>query len=114
MTLLLQGACAARGDWMHPALIKAALEIAGYTQMDIADDCEVSSTSVREVIHGKSRSAKIESQIAKVLDTTPQALWPDWYGPNGNSIRRRRSRRPTNNSIERLIAAAASAGIQVK
>ena len=74
---------------MHPAYIKAALEVANYSQADVARDCGVEPTTVGAVIHGRSRSRQIELRIAAITQTPLAELWPQWHGPKAKSRRRR-------------------------
>lgn len=73
---------------MHPAQIKAALEMNGVTQAKIADQCGVASSSVNDVVHGRKRSQQIELRIAVVTQRTLKDLWPQWYGPGAAKRRR--------------------------
>lgn len=64
---------------MHPAEIKAALEIQGYSQSAIADECGVQRSTVNMVVNGKGRSQKVEERIATVLRKSLGEIWPHWY-----------------------------------
>lgn len=76
---------------MHPAQIKAALEMAGYTQARIARLLgRKNSMVVSHVIHGRSRSRLIELRIAAVLGKSPHQIWPDWYTPDDEPVYARR------------------------
>lgn len=65
---------------MHPAQIKATLEIAGYSLADLARELEVTRATVSAVVNGRSRSKQVEERIAAVTRLAPEALWPHWYG----------------------------------
>ena len=65
--------------FMHPADIKAEIEKAGLTQMDLARSTRVSHPTIHLVIYGKSRSKKVETAIAKVIGKPLTAIWPKWY-----------------------------------
>lgn len=65
---------------MHPAQIKAAIAMRDYTQSKIAAETKVEPNSVSAVIHGRSRSARIERRIALVTGLPLHVLWPQWYG----------------------------------
>jgi lambda repressor-like predicted transcriptional regulator len=67
---------------MHPADIKYELARADYTQTDVASECGVRPGTISAVIHGRSRSKKIESRIAAIVRITPAELWPQWYAPS--------------------------------
>lgn len=70
---------------MHPALIQAALKIAGVSQAEIARRCTakgVSESLVGQVIQGRCRSKRVETCIAAATGILPSELWPQWYGPD--------------------------------
>lgn len=79
---------------MHPAEIKAALEMRGVSQLDIAKQLRgakrrhISATAVSLVIHGRSRSQRIENRIAAVIAKPPHEIWPQWHGPNAKQRKR--------------------------
>lgn len=73
---------------MHPAHIKAALEIQDYSQTQVARDCGVERTTVGAVIHGRSRSRRIEMRIAAITQLPLAELWPQWYGAKAKARRR--------------------------
>lgn len=79
---------------MHPALIKAALELASppMRQADVARQCGVTATVVHDVIHGNRRSKKVELRIAASTRLPLAELWPEWHGPGAN----RRRKKPIN------------------
>jgi lambda repressor-like predicted transcriptional regulator len=68
-----------RGYSMHPANIKAALQIAGSSQKQIAIECEVSETAVNHVIWGRSTSRPIAEAISKKTGKPLSELWPGRY-----------------------------------
>ena len=74
---------------MHPALIKAALKMAGSSQTDIARERGVTHTTVGSVIFGKGRSAPIEQRISEITGLPLAELWPQWHGPDAKPSRRR-------------------------
>lgn len=65
---------------MHPAQISAALKVAGYKQVDLADELELSPNTVSAVIKGRSRSRQVEERIAAITGHTLEELWPQWHG----------------------------------
>jgi len=64
---------------MHPADIKAALEKADSSQIEIARICDVSDTAVNHVIYGRSTSRRIADAIAKKTGKPLSELWPGRY-----------------------------------
>jgi len=61
---------------MHPEEIKAALRMSGWTQVMLADDLNVSRSSVTQTIVGGSRSARIQQRISDILGKPVKAIWP--------------------------------------
>jgi lambda repressor-like predicted transcriptional regulator len=73
---------------MHPAQIQAALKMRGTTQADVAAQCGgVSATAVYSVIHGRSRSKRIEMRIAAITGLPLAELWPAWHCPKAKRAR---------------------------
>ena len=66
---------------MHPAKIKAELEIAGVTQGEIAAELEppVSDTAVSLVIKKKSISDRIMKMISSKIGKHPWEVFPEYY-----------------------------------
>ena len=64
---------------MHPAEIQAALKLKGYSQADVAKECEVKPSSVSMVINGRGRSRPIEEKLSQLLGIALGRLWPHWY-----------------------------------
>ena len=66
---------------MHPAKIKAELEIAGVTQGEIAAELEppVSSTAVSLVIKKKSVSDRIMKKVSEKIKRQPWEVFPEYY-----------------------------------
>lgn len=73
---------------MHPAHIKAALEVRSTTQAAIAAQCQVTPTAVNDVVHGRKRSRRIEMRIAAITQLPLAELWPQWYGAKSKKRRR--------------------------
>ena len=73
---------------MHPADIKAALQKAGSSQVEIAEECNVSANSVSHVIYGRSTSRPIATAISKKTGLSLDELWPGRYD---QSSKRRRN-----------------------
>lgn len=89
---------------MHPALIQAALKMNGATQADVAAQCgRISTTAVYQVIHGRSRSRRIEARIASITGLLVSDLWPQWYGPEAQ--RRRARNRPSPTQVAEALRA---------
>lgn len=65
---------------MHPAQIKAALAVAGYPQVRLADELDVQKGTISAVINGRSRSERVEARIAEITGIAPAVLWPQWHG----------------------------------
>lgn len=65
---------------MHPAEIKAALAIKGFSQVSAADACGVTRSAVSMVVNGRGRSKQVEDWIAAATGRTLLELWPQWYG----------------------------------
>ncbi|MFC2588546.1 MAG: transcriptional regulator [Ottowia sp.] len=61
---------------MHPEQIKAELRMAGVTLAAIADELGLSRTTVSQVLHGKSVSARISTRISEVLGKPVATIWP--------------------------------------
>lgn len=76
---------------MHPVEIKAALQMATppCRQVDIADQCDVTPTTVHDVIHGRRRCKRVEHRIALTLNKQLGDIWPQWYCGNVRPSRRR-------------------------
>lgn len=69
---------------MHPAKLKAEISMAESSGAIIADELKVSHTAVSNVIHGRSRSQRIEKRIAEVIGMDCNILFP----PSKNTVRR--------------------------
>jgi|GEM_PF-1453840 len=61
---------------MHPEHIKAAMRIAGITPAMLADELEVSRSTVSQVMNGRSTSARIQARIAEITGLSVNTLWP--------------------------------------
>jgi lambda repressor-like predicted transcriptional regulator len=91
---------------MHPAQIKAALEMAGHTQASIARSVTgrsggaVSSAAVHHVVRGLSQSRVIALRISEVTGLTVAELWPGRYpqleAQQARSTRRASSTQPVS------------------
>lgn len=85
---------------MHPAQIKAALEMAGHTQASIARSVTgrsggvVSSAAVHHVVRGLSHSKVIALRISEATGLTVAQLWPGRY-PQLEAQQGQRPRRAT-------------------
>jgi len=60
---------------MSPKEIKKAIAIAGYSQVDIAVDCEVSASFVNRVINGKATSHRVCCYIAEMINRQVDEVW---------------------------------------
>jgi lambda repressor-like predicted transcriptional regulator len=86
---------------MHPAVIKASLELAGCSQAAIAADLGLDKRSVYQVVHGLGRSARVEKRISRIIGRKRHEIWPQWYDTSGLPITRRR--RPNPSALEDLM-----------
>lgn len=68
---------------MHPALIKASLQMTQppTRQADIAKQCGVSAVTVHDVVHGRRRCKRVEVRIAATIGLPLADIWPQWHGP---------------------------------
>lgn len=62
-----------------PKQIKDSLEDVGLNQAAVARACEVTPTTVNDVIHGLTCSQKIHKFIGKVINEDPKVIWPQYY-----------------------------------
>ena len=74
----------ALADW-HKADIKAALEKRGYTLRGLSLASGKSAGYYRETLHRPN--PKAEAELARVLGTSPQLIWPSRYDDNGEPRR---------------------------
>lgn len=65
---------------MHPEQIKAAIRMTGTTPSAVADSLHRSRMLVSNVIHGRAVSRLVADEIAALLKTRPDKLWPGKYG----------------------------------
>ena len=63
---------------MHPEEIKAALRIKGITLVSLATELGLSRSMVTQVIHGYSRSKRVEDRIALALGKALHYLSSQW------------------------------------
>ncbi|MGB3222510.1 MAG: helix-turn-helix transcriptional regulator [Desulforhopalus sp.] len=73
---------------MTPGEIRKAISDAGYNQVEIADDCEVSKSFVSQVIRGNATSHRVREYIAKIIKRPVDEVWqikknPTKPGPKG-------------------------------
>jgi len=62
---------------MHPEEIKAALRMRGWTQATLAEELNISRSSVAHIISGRGRSDRIQQCISSILGKPISAIWPD-------------------------------------
>lgn len=75
---------------MTPLEIKHALEVAGFTQAEVARRCGLRNRqNVNAVIRSAARSKVVEQLIARVIQRPLEEIWPHWYGPDARRRRRR-------------------------
>lgn len=61
---------------MKPIDIKHAIQQAGWTQIDIARDCQVTPSMVYLVIQHRTVSAKIRRAISRAINRPVESIWP--------------------------------------
>lgn len=61
---------------MHPEQIKAAIRMAGTTPAAIADEMEVSRSTLSMVISGRGVSARVAARISEITGLPVKTLWP--------------------------------------
>lgn len=62
---------------MHPADVRAAINKKGLTLSAVALDANLPEYACRHALQGKHKRGEIA--IARVLATTPEALWPSRF-----------------------------------
>lgn len=66
---------------MHHEDIKAALRKRGVSQLDLANELEVSPSVITAVISGRSGSRRVSEAISKIVEVPLAVLWPARYAP---------------------------------
>lgn len=66
------------GGSMTAEEILAAFRIKRVTQMEIARKFGVSHVMVHQVIYGKSKSRRIQAEIARILEMTIDEIWTSY------------------------------------
>jgi lambda repressor-like predicted transcriptional regulator len=66
---------------MHPEQIKAEIRMQGTTPAAIADSLGLSRMTVSNVIHGRTKSARVATAISTLIKKPTAILWPVQYGP---------------------------------
>lgn len=66
-------------DLQHHEFLKFRLRSAGSSMAQISKTLGISQSSVTVVSQGYRRSHRIQTEIARQLNTTPEALFPDRY-----------------------------------
>ncbi len=61
---------------MTPTEIKAALILKGVKMNEIAHNCNVRPTTVSQVVAGRSKSARIQITIARIIGREFCEVWP--------------------------------------
>ena len=64
------------GESVTPVEIKAALILKGIKMVEVAEKCNVKPTTVSQVIAGRSKSARIQITIAKIIEKDVCEIWP--------------------------------------
>lgn len=57
--------------------IVGQLRCHGYTQTLLAAELDVSVTLINRVIHGKTKSKRIQQKIADIIGEDIATIWPD-------------------------------------
>lgn len=66
-------------DLQFHELLKCRLRLAGSSMAQISKTLGITQSSVTVVSQGYRRSHRIQTEIARQLNTTPEALFPDRY-----------------------------------
>lgn len=82
---------------MHPEEIKAAIRMKGTTPSVIADELEISRTTVSQVIHGRGVSARVANRISEVLGLPVAKIWP---AVRPTLVRRTKTKKPHTHKSE--------------
>ena len=61
---------------MTPSEIKAALVLKGVKMNEIAHKCNVRPTTVSQVIAGRTKSIRIQFEIARTIERDFHEIWP--------------------------------------
>lgn len=69
---------------MHPEEIKAAMRMKGTTPAALADELNLSKSTVSQVINGVGTSRRVQEAIAKLLGKPVTAIW----APKKTGLRR--------------------------
>ena len=80
---------------MDPTKINEALREKGIRQIDVATRLGMPKTSrtiISLVIHGLSRSRRVEAEIGKILERPLAEVFPDWYCPKKQSSKKSRQK----------------------
>jgi lambda repressor-like predicted transcriptional regulator len=62
---------------MHKEEIKAQLRMKGVTQVMLAEELEVATSSIAQAIAGRIRSARIQDRIASIIGKPVSEIWPN-------------------------------------
>lgn len=57
----------------------AAVQNAGWSNQQLARDLACSRSAISRVLHGHSRSRRIEARIAELTGISLCQMWPEWY-----------------------------------
>lgn len=60
-------------------ILKCRLRLIGSSMSEVAKTLGIAQSSVTVVSQGYRTSHRVQSEIARQLDTTPEALFPDRY-----------------------------------
>jgi len=74
---------------MNPHDIQAALKKADSSQQDVADELDITTGAVNNVLRGRRTSERVAKHIAEKLGQPVDALWPGRYGHSKDTTKTR-------------------------
>lgn len=75
---------------MHPEQIKAELRMRGTSASGVADSMNLSRAVVSNVIHSRTKSRRIATHIAEIMERPLEEIWPGRYATTKGKRRTRR------------------------
>lgn len=67
---------------MHSEQIKAAMRMAGTTQAMLADELNISRSTVTQVLNGTGKSARVMARVSEITGIPISTLWPNSVKPS--------------------------------
>jgi lambda repressor-like predicted transcriptional regulator len=98
---------------MDSIKITACLKTLGLTLTDVAESLGVTPGLVCSVVHRRTRSGRVEAEIARILGAGIHQVFPDWYRPDGGRKRAKELRALTPEKRAQAKAAIAQMLAQV-